>query len=97
MTNIKSNISNKLEHQFESTEVGIYQFVGRKGEGKLIDLVKKASRTNNFTRLDEVIQTEVKAFMYNDGKGKMVFTSLFYFYELNVAHDISLRTSQERS
>jgi hypothetical protein len=78
MTNIKSNISNKLEHQFESTEVGIYQFVGRKGEGRLIDLVKEASRINIYTRLDEVIQTEVKSFMYNDGEGKMVFTSLLF-------------------
>jgi hypothetical protein len=79
MTHIKSNISNKLEHQFESTEVGIYQFVGRKGEGKLIDLVREASRKNNFTRLDAVIQTEVKAFMYNEGEGKMVFTYHSFF------------------
>ena len=78
MTNTKSNISNKLHQQVESTEVGIYQFVGRKGEGRLIDLVKEASRTNIYTRLDEVIQTEVKAFMYNDGEGKMVFISLFF-------------------
>ena len=87
MTHIKSNISNKLEHQFESTEVGIYQFVGRKGEGKLIDLVREASRTNNFTRLDEIIQTEVRAFMYNDGAGKMVFNfRLYYFSILKISY-----------
>ena len=73
MMNTKSNISNILQQQFETANFGVYQLVGRKGEGKLIDLIKEASRTNNFTRLDEVIQTEVKAFMYNDGAGKMVY------------------------
>ena len=40
MMNTKSNISNILQQQFETANFGVYQLVGRKGEGKLIDLVK---------------------------------------------------------
>ena len=83
MGNSKSNLPAKIDHHIEAHGFEIYQLIGRKGEGKLVDLVKKANRTKNFVELDECIRTDVKAFLYNDGEGKMVYIKILFILNVN--------------
>jgi len=77
MGNSKSNLPHKIAHHIEAHDHEIYQLIGRKGEGLLIDLVKQANRSKNYMELDECIKTKVKEFMYNGGEGKMVSKHFF--------------------
>ena len=82
MGNSVSNLPTKSnqDSHLDSPEYEIYELIGRKGDGKLIDTAKKANKTKNFNELDEYIQTQVSSFLYNDGEGKMVFSPLILKY-----------------
>ena len=45
------------------------------GGGLLIDLMKEASKTKDFSQVDEAIHTKVPPYLYNDGQGKMIHCS----------------------
>lgn len=42
------------------------------GCGLLVDLMKKAVQTKNYTELDNAIKTQVEPMLYNKGEGKMI-------------------------
>lgn len=42
------------------------------GCGLLVDLMKKAVQTKNFTELDNAIKTQVEPMLYNKGEGRMI-------------------------
>jgi hypothetical protein len=42
------------------------------GCGLLVDLMKKAVQTKNFTELDIAIKTQVEPMLYNKGEGRMI-------------------------
>ncbi|VBB33935.1 unnamed protein product [Acanthocheilonema viteae] len=50
----------------------LYQLVDMYGGGELIPWMKHAKKTGDSTIIDEFIETKLKEFMYNSGKGKMV-------------------------
>jgi hypothetical protein len=62
----------KLAHKEDPSNFELYELIGRNGDGKLIDLVKAAQRTNDYTELDNCIQKNVGKYLYNDGKGELV-------------------------
>uniref|UniRef100_A0A8R1Y174 ANK_REP_REGION domain-containing protein n=2 Tax=Onchocerca volvulus TaxID=6282 RepID=A0A8R1Y174_ONCVO len=50
----------------------LYRFVDMYGGGELIPWMKYAKDTGDSSIIDEFIETKLKEFMYNSGKGKMV-------------------------
>ena len=69
----------KLAYRENPSNYELYDLVGPNGDGKLIDLVKIAQRTNDYTELDNYIQKHVSKYLYNDGKGELVnFRLPFY-------------------
>uniref|UniRef100_A0A915Q646 ANK_REP_REGION domain-containing protein n=1 Tax=Setaria digitata TaxID=48799 RepID=A0A915Q646_9BILA len=50
----------------------LYRFVDMCGGGELIPWMKYAKNTGDSSLIDEFIETKLKDFMYNSGKGKMV-------------------------
>lgn len=42
------------------------------GCGLLVDLMKKAVQTKNYTELDNAIKTQVEPMLYNKGEGRMI-------------------------
>ncbi|OZC09400.1 ankyrin repeat protein [Onchocerca flexuosa] len=50
----------------------LYHFVDMYGGGELIPWMKYAKDTGDSSIIDEFIETKLKEFMYNSGKGKMV-------------------------
>uniref|UniRef100_A0A158Q850 ANK_REP_REGION domain-containing protein n=1 Tax=Elaeophora elaphi TaxID=1147741 RepID=A0A158Q850_9BILA len=50
----------------------LYRFVDMYGGGELIPWMKYAKETGDSSIIDEFIETKLKDFMYNFGKGKMV-------------------------
>ena len=43
----------------------------------LIDLMKQASKTKDFTKVDQAIVEKITPFLYNGGKGKLIHQSYF--------------------
>ena len=43
----------------------------------MIDLMKQASKTKDFTKVDQAIVEKITPFLYNGGQGKMVHRSYF--------------------
>lgn len=50
----------------------LYTYANVSGGGLLIDLMKTADITKDYTEIDEIIRTKVSKFLYNDGKGQDV-------------------------
>lgn len=50
----------------------LYTLVDLKGGGQLVELMKFANRSKNYTKLDQAIRESVQPFVYNDGKGMAV-------------------------
>ena len=61
--------------------IGMYNLTDLNGGGELVELMKKANRTKNFKSLDDKIQSNIKQYLYNDGKGQ-VYTSNVDIYKL---------------
>jgi len=55
-----------------SAETSIYKFVGIHGGGDLLDLIKLAIISKDFSQLDTTINTEIVKYLLNHGKGKFV-------------------------
>lgn len=51
-----------------------------KGGGELVDVMRVANRTKDYTQIDALIKEHIPKFLYNNGEGKLVeiksFTSL---------------------
>ena len=50
----------------------IYKLIGHNGGGQLVDSMLTATKTKDFTQIDNLIKTEVVKFLINDGKGDEV-------------------------
>lgn len=62
----------------------IYELIGKKGNGILVELAILAHRTKDYTRLDEFIKTECQKFLINSGKGEFVFLLYNLFLKILV-------------
>ena len=50
----------------------LYELIDLFGGGKLVNLMKEAINTNDYSKVDECIQNEVKQYLYNEGEGDNV-------------------------
>ena len=73
MGNSISDVNDNLKAQAAGTGAGpeIYNLVNPEG-GELVRLMKIALNTKDHSAVDECIRTEVKKFVYNEGKGEQV-------------------------
>ncbi|OZC12227.1 hypothetical protein X798_00748 [Onchocerca flexuosa] len=53
----------------------LYQYVDIHGGGDLISFMWQAKSSGDFSQINELINSKIKNFMYNSGKGKMVAVS----------------------
>ncbi|KAK3087949.1 hypothetical protein FSP39_012710 [Pinctada imbricata] len=65
---VATGVKNQGDGEFSS----VYKLVDLKGGGELVDLMKRARWTKNFKEIDEKIQTAVKPFLYDGGRGKKI-------------------------
>ena len=78
MGNASSDVNDSLKAQADSgANVEMFKILNLGSEGALEVLMKEASKSKNYTQVDEYIKTEVSKFLYNDGQGEHVF-HLFY-------------------
>ncbi|CAG2176264.1 unnamed protein product [Oppiella nova] len=71
MGNIHSDVTAGVKKQAVSNKK-IYSLVDVKKGGILVDIMRNAIRTGDFTRVDNEIQEIVRPFLYNGGEGKKV-------------------------
>jgi hypothetical protein len=57
----------------------IYKLIDQNGGGELVDFMRIALKSNDFTRVDEFIKKNVSPFLLNNGEGQMVSFLEFYF------------------
>ena len=50
----------------------IYDLVGRSGQGKLLDLFKKAMKSNDYSKFDEFMRLKAQRYLYRNGEGRTV-------------------------
>ncbi|VDM25430.1 unnamed protein product [Toxocara canis] len=65
----------KLVERSSIEEEKVYQLVDCHGDGILMPWIKYAQQTNDYGVLDEYLETVVKSFLYNGGKGKLISIS----------------------
>jgi hypothetical protein len=74
MGNASSDVNDSLKAQADSgANVEMFKILNFGSEGALEVLMKEASKSKNYTQVDEYIKTEVSKFLYNDGQGEHVF------------------------
>ena len=79
MGNNKSELLEKKSSKNDflcSEDYPIYELINSKGRGKLVDLMKTALKSNDFTQVDKLIKKEVPYFLINNGDGEMVGLNL---------------------
>ncbi|VDN94906.1 unnamed protein product [Brugia pahangi] len=59
----------------ENDQPRLYRHVDIHGGGDLISFMWLAKNSNDFSQINELIDSKIKNFMYNSGKGKMVAVS----------------------
>ena len=64
-----SNVSSGVKAQ-AAGEIKLYHLADLKGKGMLVDLMKQANKTKNYTELDEKIRG-LNSYLYNDGNCKV--------------------------
>ncbi|XP_065581675.1 uncharacterized protein LOC136041060 isoform X1 [Artemia franciscana] len=72
MGNAESNVTSGVKKQADTSSVTCYKLVDLKGGGLLVDLMKMAAKTRNYSEVDEAIRAMVKPYLYNGGAGKLV-------------------------
>ncbi|KAK3576059.1 hypothetical protein CHS0354_018328 [Potamilus streckersoni] len=65
-------VASGVKNQADNASKILYQLVNLKGGGELVELIKRARWTKNYTDLDRKILTEVPKFLYNGGQGKRI-------------------------
>jgi hypothetical protein len=48
------------------------------GGGELVDVMRVANRTKDYTNIDALIREHIPKFLYNDGEGKLVTTPTIF-------------------
>ncbi|CAF1010442.1 unnamed protein product, partial [Didymodactylos carnosus] len=74
MGNAGSEVASGVKAQIQSGGQApeLYRLVDLKGGGELVDVMRIANRTKDYTQIDTIIREDVSKFLYNDGKGKRV-------------------------
>lgn len=72
MGNAPGAVASGVKNQGDAGAKELYHWVGLTGGGELVQLTKLARWTKNYKDLDHAIETEVKKFLYNGGKGKKI-------------------------
>ena len=75
MGNTNTTVTSGVKEQAAGgTEVSrkLYKFINLTGSGELVDLMKKANRTKDYTELDHRIREGLRPFLYNGGNGRLV-------------------------
>ncbi|KAK2713308.1 hypothetical protein QYM36_009239 [Artemia franciscana] len=72
MGNAESNVTSGVKKQADTSSVTCYKLIDLKGGGLLVDLMKMAAKTRNYSEVDEAIRAMVKPYLYNGGAGKLV-------------------------
>ncbi|CAF1153906.1 unnamed protein product [Adineta ricciae] len=77
MGNTTSEVSSGVKAQINSDGQGpeLYRFVDFKGGGELIDVMRVANRTKDYTHIDTLIREHIPKYLYNNGEGKLVTVS----------------------
>ena len=76
MGNSNTNVSSAVKEQAAGGTKALYKYIDLTGGGELVALMKTASRTKNFDKVDEVIVEGLRQFMYNpDGSTRIVHVS----------------------
>ncbi|XP_067141643.1 transient receptor potential cation channel subfamily V member 6 [Centruroides vittatus] len=65
-------VTSGVKKQADTTSQATYGLVDLKGGGRLVALMKEASKTRNYTGLDDKIRELVEPFIYNKGEGKII-------------------------
>ena len=65
-------VASGVKNQADSGRKKLYQLVDLKGNGELVECMKRAEWTKNYRELDEKIRSEVPKFLYHGGDGKKV-------------------------
>lgn len=58
--------------RFLTPDPDFYDLVNESGGGELVELMKTALQTNDFTLIDQTISEKVGKYLYNDGLGDYV-------------------------
>ncbi|XP_054168639.1 transient receptor potential cation channel subfamily V member 5-like, partial [Oppia nitens] len=74
MGNINSDVTAGVKKQAVSKQK-IYSLVNVKKKGILVDIMRKAIKNQDFTEVNNQIESIVKPFLYNGGQGKKVLIS----------------------
>ncbi|XP_006816006.1 transient receptor potential cation channel subfamily V member 6-like [Saccoglossus kowalevskii] len=61
-----------VDTQTDETSAKLYDLVNLKGGGSLVDLMREARRSDDYSKLDEAIKREVPKYLYNDGDGEYI-------------------------
>ena len=65
-------VASGVKNQADSKAKKLYTLLDLKGGGELVECMKRAQWTKNYSELDEMILREVPKFLYNGGDGKKV-------------------------
>ncbi|XP_069188418.1 transient receptor potential cation channel subfamily V member 5 [Procambarus clarkii] len=84
MGNTESSVTSGVKAQANAV-VEIYSLVDLNGGGELVELMKKANKTKDFSELDETIRSKIPKYIYNGGEGKCL-----------PIHQLVLRRNKER-
>ncbi|KAG7169642.1 Transient receptor potential cation channel subfamily V member 5-like [Homarus americanus] len=84
MGNTESSVTSGVKAQANSV-VEIYSLVDLNGGGELVELMKKANKSKEYSELDETIRSKIPKYVYNGGDGKCL-----------PIHRLVLRRNKER-
>lgn len=65
---------------FSDANFELYRIIDTNGNGFLVDLAWEALRTNDFTKVDQFIRSNLVQYFYNAGDGKNVIKLILYKY-----------------
>ncbi|XP_076372372.1 transient receptor potential cation channel subfamily V member 5-like isoform X2 [Tachypleus tridentatus] len=66
------NVTSGVKKQADNSSQKTYSLVDVNGGGKLVAVLKEASRLNDFAEVDNKIREIVEPFLYNKGQGKFI-------------------------
>lgn len=58
--------------RFKMADPDFYRLVNDSGGGELVELMKNALKTKDFSLVDKTIKEKVVKYLYNDGRGDYV-------------------------
>ncbi|XP_053601243.1 transient receptor potential cation channel subfamily V member 5 [Plodia interpunctella] len=72
MGNTESNVASAVKKQAGTSEQKLYKLLDLKGQGLLVDMMKRAVQNKQYAEIDHAIKTKVEPFLYNKGNGRYI-------------------------